>query len=40
MRAAGREGERPARQEAYQPAFRVEEIEERREIVLVGAAAV
>ena len=39
VRAAGRERERPARRGADEPPLRVEHVEEREEIVLVGAAA-
>ena len=40
MRAPGRERERPARDEAQQPLLRIEQVEERDEVELVGAAAV
>lgn len=40
MRAAGRQGERPARGDAEQPPLRVERVEERVEVALVRAPAV
>ena len=40
VRAARRQRPRPAWRHAQQPAFRVELVEEREEVVLVGAAAV
>ena len=40
MRASGREVERTARRDAEQPSLRVEHVEQREEVVLVGAAAV
>ena len=40
MRASGREVERTARRDAEQQSLRVEHVEQREEVVLVGAAAV
>jgi hypothetical protein len=40
VRAAGRERERPARRDAAEAAVRVEDVEERDEVALVGPAAV
>ena len=40
MAAAGRQGERAAQRHAEQPAAGVQQLEERLEVVLVGAAAV
>ena len=40
VRASGRQRERPARRDAEQPPLGVERVEERVEVVLVGAAAV
>ena len=40
MRASGREVERTARRDAEQPSLRVEHVEQREEVVLVGAAPV
>jgi hypothetical protein len=40
VRAAGRQRERPAGGRADQPALGIEQVEQRQEVVLVGAAAV
>jgi hypothetical protein len=40
VRAARRQRERPARRDAYEAPLRVERVEQRKEIVLVGAATV
>ena len=40
VRAARRQGQRPARRVAVQPPLRVERVEQREQVVLVGAAAV
>jgi hypothetical protein len=40
VRAAGRERERPPRAQADEPALGIERVEQREEVVLVGAAAV
>lgn len=40
MGAAGREGQRASGQEADEPALGIEQVEERSEVALVGAASV
>jgi hypothetical protein len=40
VRAARRQRERPARRDAEQPPLRIEDVEEREQVELVGAAAV
>jgi hypothetical protein len=40
MSSTGREGERPTRRDTQEPSLRIEVIEERKEVVLVRAAAV